>query len=545
MSSSTARQFFRTTLGVVLFLGGVFAIAHAAQLNFATNETFHTTSPAANLTVAAGSVADGLQINASNLVVTISATTGGSFTVFSSASDFSVTPGGGGSSQPYTCTAGVASTTITQASGSASYTIVPTGTPCTTPSSTPGIVSFTANPSVIGSGGAATLSWSVSNANSVEIDPGDATSTANSGTLGVNPPSTTVYTLSAFNANGTSTATTTVTVDAIPPSVPQNLGANAVSDSAINLSWSSSTDSGGSVLAGYQIFRNSSMIATTTNLSYTDSGLNPSTSYTYAVTAYDAVGNVSAQSGSASATTQAAPSNSGGGGGGGGGGSAYSIQINGGAATAATTSVTLSLYGTSAYTMEVSDNSAFTGASWIPYATTLPWTLSPGAGSQTIYARFQSVGGSIVGSAEASINLIAIATTSPIIATTPTSTPSLSASSSSSSSVASLLVELTQLESQLAALQALAGHPAASSSTRFIFTHNLSLWSTGNDVKQLQLVLIQKNEGPAARKLAAHGVTTIFGTLTLNALVEFQKAVGIRPAGGYFGAITRAYLNAQ
>jgi peptidoglycan hydrolase-like protein with peptidoglycan-binding domain len=98
---------------------------------------------------------------------------------------------------------------------------------------------------------------------------------------------------------------------------------------------------------------------------------------------------------------------------------------------------------------------------------------------------------------------------------------------------------------ELAALQAKAGEsPLVSvSSTEVIFSRNLYFGITGNDVKELQLFLISQNVGPAARKLAAHGTTKNFATLTLSALIEFQKKAGIKPAVGYFGPITRAYVN--
>jgi peptidoglycan hydrolase-like protein with peptidoglycan-binding domain len=66
---------------------------------------------------------------------------------------------------------------------------------------------------------------------------------------------------------------------------------------------------------------------------------------------------------------------------------------------------------------------------------------------------------------------------------------------------------------------------------------------TGSDVKQLQEFLISRHTGPAAQRLASHGVTIYFGLLTRNALAEFQRKVGIRPAVGYFGAITRKWVN--
>jgi hypothetical protein len=85
---------------------------------------------------------------------------------------------------------------------------------------------------------------------------------------------------------------------------------------------------------------------------------------------------------------------------------------------------------------------------------------------------------------------------------------------------------------------------AASTSAHFVFTRNLFFGITGNDVKELQLFLILRNAGPAARQLANHVTTKNFATLTLNALIELQKKTGIKPAIGYFGPITRAYVNA-
>jgi len=93
----------------------------------------------------------------------------------------------------------------------------------------------------------------------------------------------------------------TTTVDTTPPSVPANVSASAVSQSQINVSWNPSTDNVG--VTGYQVFRNSIQIATTTATSYPDSNLAASTTYSYTVTAFDAAGNVSAQSTAAIATT--------------------------------------------------------------------------------------------------------------------------------------------------------------------------------------------------------------------------------------------------
>ena len=75
----------------------------------------------------------------------------------------------------------------------------------------PVINSFTADPTSILPGESSTLSWSVSGATAVTIDP-DIGSVALSGTCTVSPTTTTTYTLEASNEAGSSTATVQVTV---------------------------------------------------------------------------------------------------------------------------------------------------------------------------------------------------------------------------------------------------------------------------------------------------------------------------------------------
>jgi len=91
--------------------------------------------------------------------------------------------------------------------------------------------------------------------------------------------------------------------DTQAPTTPTNLSATAISSSQINLSWTASTDNVG--VTGYRIYRGGTQIGTAATNSYSNTGLSPSTSYSYTVAAYDAAGNVSGQSASASATTQA------------------------------------------------------------------------------------------------------------------------------------------------------------------------------------------------------------------------------------------------
>jgi len=125
------------------------------------------------------------------------------------------------------------------------------------------------------------------------------------------PPTTTPSPSTTTTATTTATTATSTTADTTPPSTPANLSAAAVSPSQINLSWSSSTDNVG--VTGYKIYRGGTQIATitpsaaSTTLSYSDTGLQASTAYTYTVAAYDAAGNTSTQSNPASATTQAPP----------------------------------------------------------------------------------------------------------------------------------------------------------------------------------------------------------------------------------------------
>src|SRR5579872_2834149 len=89
--------------------------------------------------------------------------------------------------------------------------------------------------------------------------------------------------------------------DVQAPTVPTGLTASPISTSQINLSWTASTDN--VAVAGYQIFRDTAQVGTSAGTTYFDTGLAPNTSHTYTVTAFDAAGNISAQSSSVTATT--------------------------------------------------------------------------------------------------------------------------------------------------------------------------------------------------------------------------------------------------
>ncbi|MEO8678643.1 MAG: G8 domain-containing protein, partial [Vicinamibacterales bacterium] len=70
---------------------------------------------------------------------------------------------------------------------------------------------LTATPGTIASGGTATLTWSTTNATSININQGVGNVSA-SGTTSVSPTATTTYTLTATNAAGSTVATASVTV---------------------------------------------------------------------------------------------------------------------------------------------------------------------------------------------------------------------------------------------------------------------------------------------------------------------------------------------
>ncbi len=93
--------------------------------------------------------------------------------------------------------------------------------------------------------------------------------------------------------------------DTQAPSVPTGLTAGTTTTTSVPLSWTASTDNaGGTGVAGYQVYRGSTLVATTTATSYTVTGLSAGTAYSFTVRAKDVAGNVSAASAAVSATTR-------------------------------------------------------------------------------------------------------------------------------------------------------------------------------------------------------------------------------------------------
>nr|WP_269863716.1 family 14 glycosylhydrolase [Paenibacillus caseinilyticus] len=95
--------------------------------------------------------------------------------------------------------------------------------------------------------------------------------------------------------------------DITPPSVPTNLAASGVTGSSATLNWTASTDAVG--VTGYEIWRDGAKIATSATNSYTNTGLTADSTYSYAVKAYDAAGNISGASAAISVKTGTTTSN--------------------------------------------------------------------------------------------------------------------------------------------------------------------------------------------------------------------------------------------
>jgi chitodextrinase len=95
-----------------------------------------------------------------------------------------------------------------------------------------------------------------------------------------------------------------VAADAAPPSAPTLFAATGSTPTSVSVAWSPATDDTG--VAGYGLYRIGGLVSTTGTASYTFGGLACGTTYTFAVDAFDAVGNRSAQA-SLFAATSACP----------------------------------------------------------------------------------------------------------------------------------------------------------------------------------------------------------------------------------------------
>lgn len=120
-----------------------------------------------------------------------------------------------------------------------------------------------------------------------------------------------------------------------------------------------------------------------------------------------------------------------------------SAVVNGGASFTNQANVTLTCAATGAVEMEISADSAFAGASWIPFASLWPWTLG-GAGLQVVYVRFRDAAGNKTAPVAATIT----------VDTTPPSAPSISVAGGSfvTTTAVNLVLSATDAGSGMASM---------------------------------------------------------------------------------------------
>jgi hypothetical protein len=94
-------------------------------------------------------------------------------------------------------------------------------------------------------------------------------------------------------------------IDDEPPTTPTLLTATPVTENQIDITWSASTDN--FMVSGYVVSRDGIAIATTSLLGYSDTGLVASTTYSYAVQAFDPSFNYSSSSNTLATTTLQPP----------------------------------------------------------------------------------------------------------------------------------------------------------------------------------------------------------------------------------------------
>ena len=162
------------------------------------------------------------------------------------------------------------------------------------------------------------LSWSQSNDNvgvtgytvyrdGVPLTTVGGTTTTYQDTTVV-PNTTYSYTVDAFDAAGNHSAQSdpavaTTPADTTPPSAPGQLHTTAVGANEVDLAWTASNDDIG--VDHYEVLRGVSSLGTTTGTTFADTTVQPSTTYSYTVVAYDRAGNPSDPSNSVTVTTPA------------------------------------------------------------------------------------------------------------------------------------------------------------------------------------------------------------------------------------------------
>jgi chitodextrinase len=140
-----------------------------------------------------------------------------------------------------------------------------------------------------------------------------STSTRTATITGLTASTAYTFTVRAYDVAGNRGAassplvvTTPASADTTAPTAPSGLTATSATTTSIALSWAAATDAVG--VAGYEVFRGTTLVATTApgTRTATATGLTPGTSYTFTVRAFDAAGNRGPASAALTTTTAAA-----------------------------------------------------------------------------------------------------------------------------------------------------------------------------------------------------------------------------------------------
>ena len=203
------------------------------------------------------------------------------------------------------------------------------------------------------------------------------------------------WTAKAYDAAGNSSTSSGVSLtvniasSTTPPLAPSDLTATALSSNQINLVWQDNSNNED----GFHVWRYHSSVGWTqiavvgaNTASYSDTGLSASTTYQYAVRAYNSAG-VSSWSNTVPATTLSGtgdvtpPTGS--------------ITINGGATYANTASVTLTLSASdnSGSVSQMCISNASSCTAWETYAGSRAWALATGDGTKTVYVWYKDGAG--------------------------------------------------------------------------------------------------------------------------------------------------------
>jgi fibronectin type 3 domain-containing protein len=186
--------------------------------------------------------------------------------------------------------------------------------------------------------------------------------------------------------------------DASQPNAVVDLSGPTLTNGAAALSWSAVADVGLAGMGTYRVYRSASngvlgtLVGTVGSTSTSDTPPSDGTWY-YTVTPVDLAGNVRA-SGNNQITVVAdtvPPSGT-------------SINVNSSAAWTGSSTVTAALAATGAAEFEVSEDAAFTSATWQPMAASTSVVLSASDGNHVVYARYRDAAGNVSASVSDGIN---------------------------------------------------------------------------------------------------------------------------------------------